>query len=276
MNFAFLQLLSVRFKLWFFGFIVVRQFYSAEEVIDVRERTKRVVWQRGESGFPHGSYVHSISALDKEFEDDKFIKLDKLKKSEEILSTVIGVGLTDVGTRTLQLRLHSPKWHIDCQTFDQHYPFVARSRNFRVYKCGVYLQKSNDGSGGIELKTPFLGGGIKNLCFISSKRFVGASIRVPTFLRKVFRFLCLVSDSIQVYKVRPNLGPGDLVIFDGGVRHRASQPRHSSSIIKDTETGFFIDRQDVDGKIMLQWEFTSKNNFGDAYVAYENDVKFKR
>ena len=60
--------------------------------------------------------------------------------------------------------------------------------------------------------------------------------------------------------IRLNIKEGDLLILSGGLRHRASQPRNKNNkIIKDVNTGYYVDLNDCIGKIMLQWEFTAQN-----------------
>ena len=157
--------------------------------------------------------------------------------------------------------MHSPVWHIDMQTFNNDKPLIARDKRFRVYKCGVYLQdESVDGGGTLEVRQPYAGGGIKN--FLYTGNYKKLDIRV---IHLVVKALGIFSDSLQMFGKSLGLKGGDLVIFSGALKHRASQKRHNQSILQDFQFGHFVDMSDKFGKIMLQWEFVNESVFGYEY-----------
>jgi len=264
-----------RFKLWLRGYIIVKKFLTKEEIQQIRESSQSIDWLTAGNEVKQGSFINVKDGF-KSFDENKIFSEQMTRRSHRILRELTGYRLKDCNVRTIQLRMHSPKWHIDSQTLDYLNPYITRCNRFKVYKCGVYLQDSASGSGGLEVRTPYLGGGIKNFIFWGADANSISKKKKSNIWAKALRCLGFISDSVQILTLKPNISPGDILIFDGGLRHRASQPRNSASVEKDELTGYYIDRNDAEGKIMLQWEFTLDNVLGDAYIKFLNSIKFPK
>jgi len=247
---------------WLRGYIVVPNFLTSDECFSVRKYAESIYWPVGESNKPHGSYC-SLVDLDK-FDFQKCLFDRQINASRAVLMSATKEKYVDVGLRTLQLRMHSPIWHIDMQTFNNDFPLLARDKRFKVYKCGVYLQDElASGGGTIEIKQPFLGGGIKNFSYLANIRKNPSRI-----LQICIKLLGLVSDSVQIRRKRLELKAGDLIIFNGSLKHRASQDIEKNCVLQDGKTGYFVDRSDEIGKIMLQWEFVKDHKISQQYIIH--------
>ena len=249
-----------KFKLWSRGYVIKKNFLTDFECQKIREYTMSLNWARGATGLPLGSYCTHQDNLFFGFDECLFNK--QVVASRELLFKDLGVELADVGARSLLLRMHSPIWHIDMQTFNNDHALIARDRRFRVFKCGVYLQgESMTGGGTLELKQPFLGGGLKNVIFTGKMKEADHKI-----LRGIILILGILSDCIQIKTKKLKINKGDLIIFDGSLKHRASQNYEKINVQIDSETGHYTDYSDLEGKIMLQWEFVVQNEFGMKYI----------
>ena len=248
-----------KFLLWKRGYIVIPAFVSMNKCQKIRNYLNSFNWPIGTYQLPHGSFC---SSTDKEIFDFEMCLFDELiHESLDILTEHTGESFIDVGLRTIQLRMHSPMWHIDMQTFNNDYPLIARDKRFKVYKCGVYLQdEAMEGGGTIEIRQPFIGGGLKNLMYLGNLQNQERRI-----LRVCVKGFGLMSDLLQIFRKRLDLREGDLVIFNGALMHRASQKKSNGNLVRDEQTNYFIDTSDERGKIMLQWEFINDTTFGRCY-----------
>jgi|688.fasta_scaffold144829_3 hypothetical protein len=248
-----------RFFLWKRGYIVVPGFVSLNDCEKIRNYLNTFDWPIGAFQLPHGSFCSSI---DQEIFDFKMCLFDELiRESLDILVNRTGETFTDVGLRTIQLRMHSPIWHIDMQTFNNDYPLIARDKRFKVYKCGIYLQdEAMEGGGTIEIRQPFIGGGIKNLMYLGNLKKNDNRL-----LEVCVKGLGLISDWLQIFRNRPHLCEGDLIVFNGALMHRASQRKRNDNLVLDEQTNYFIDTSDERGKMMLQWELINDTRFAHMY-----------
>ena len=249
-----------KYKFWSRGYVIKKGFLTQSECQKIRLYVMSLSWNTGATKLPHGS--HCVNEDNLIFSFNECLLNEQVVKSHELLIKETGEEVIDVGLRSLQLRMHSPIWHIDMQTFNNDNTFVARDQRFKVYKCGVYLQgESNTGGGTLEIKQPFLGGGLKNLLFTGNIN--GKNHKI---LRGVILILGILSDCIQIRRKKLDIDQGDLIIFSGSLRHRASQKINNMDLQIDIETGYYTDVSDREGKIMLQWEFVKKNEFGKMYI----------
>jgi len=269
-----------RIFFFFSGYFIVRSFYTKEECGLLRKYVESLDWEIGATNLKQGSLlfrdVEAHPMLKKIFPSNK------INYSKRVIEDALGLNVMDLGFRSVQLRMHSPIWHIDMQTFANDLPSVARDRRFKVVKCGVYLQNEKyNGGGTLEVKTPYLGGGVKNLWHSklsqSCLKDILSEIHAPqTAIKKIIRQLGHLSDAIQFWVIRLNIKEGDLLIFSGGLMHRASQPRNKNNkIVRDSNTGFYVDLSDSIGKIMLQWEFTAQNDWGYIYRTHSREIKYR-
>ena len=253
-----------KFKLWSRGYVIKKSFLTDLECQKIREYTMTLNWPKGATGLPLGSYCTHQDNLIFKFDQCLFDK--QVVTSRELLFGELGAELADVGSRSLSLRMHSPIWHIDMQTFNNDHALIARDRRFKVFKCGVYLQgESMAGGGTLEVKQPFLGGGLKNFIFTGKMQEANHKI-----LRGIILILGILSDCIQIRTKKLRINSGDLIIFNGSLKHRASQKYQKMTAQIDSETGYYTDYSDLDGKIMLQWEFVIQNEFGMKYIEHAN------
>ena len=251
-----------RLAFWLKGHIIIKNFISLDEVNKIREYTQSLDWATGELGVEHGVRYTCGTNSTADYDSDAVFSASMLSRSKEICERILSRPLFDVKIRSLGLGMHSPIWHIDMQTFENDQPFAARSKNFRAVKCGLYLQGADhDGSGILEVKGPFLGGSLSNL--LDSPLL--AKIYRWTLARKAIRHAFKLSECHQFIPWRLQIEAGDLLIFDVGLVHRASQSR-TKSIFQDRVTGYYVNTTSQIKKIMLQWEFATTNMEGRAYA----------
>ena len=202
------------------GYLIVRNVLTQEEMSFLRKRALEIFnsdeWKVSES-----NTNRTITDIYRYFPDIMRVSLSK-----KVVDTVKSLLESDdiiLTPETAMMKGFYPTWHKDTTTQEKYGHFFHKRPDFRMVRCGIYMQDNDEHGGGLSVfagshKTP--------------DNYVGDFLPKRTWWNRIKNRLIPNSEeknrSINPYKLKLVDIPskkGDLVFFNFQTAHKATIPK---------------------------------------------------